>query len=121
MEFFLIIVLCLILNNAHGFKNCNFVNNSIIASYESDGLNFSCEKSPNFTFCELFKENPSWDQRCAYKENDDYYLGQCHRLRHTGSETSCEYVLSSIRQNGSTFMFLHTQRLSLQNKMVALF
>jgi hypothetical protein len=94
----------LILKNAHGFKNCNFVNNSIIASYESGGLNLICEKSPDLTLCEMFKEKPSLDQRCIYYKNDSFFKGQCHRLRHTGNATSCEYVLTNIRQNGNTFM-----------------
>jgi hypothetical protein len=104
MESYLLIVFCLVLNTTEGFENCNFLNNSIIVSYGSDSLTFGCDKSPNFTLCELFKEVRVWDQRCYYIRSHSYFQGKCHRVQYVGSETRCEYLLEDIRQNGNDFI-----------------
>ncbi len=107
MESHFIIVFCLVLNTIEGFQNCNFFNNSVIVSYESDSLKFGCDKSPNFTMCEMFKEVQVWDQRCTYIKDHHYYKGQCPRVKHLGSETRCEYSLENIRQNGNDLFNLN--------------
>ncbi len=106
MESYFTIVFCLVLlNTIEGFENCNFYKNSIIVSYESDTRQFGCDKSSDFTLCEMFKEVRVWDQRCTYIKGHDYYKGECSRVKHLWSETRCEYSLGSIRQNGNNLFY----------------
>ncbi len=105
MESYLIIVFCLVLNTTAGFENCTFFNNSVIVSYASDNVTFGCDKSPNFTMCEMFKEVRVWDQRCRYIKDHRYYEGQCSRVQYIGSERKCEYLLKDIRHNGNDLFY----------------
>ncbi len=107
MELYVIIVFCLVLNTIEGFDKCNFFNNSVIVSYESDSRKFGCDKSPNFTMCEMFKDKYDWDQRCSYVQNHTHYKGQCNRVKHNGTETRCEYSLENIRQNGNDLFYFN--------------
>ena len=109
MESYYIIVFCLALNTIEGFENCNFYKNSIIVSYESDTRQFGCDKSSDFTLCEMFKEVRVWDQRCKYIKDHDYYKGECPRVKHVKtSERRCEYQLENIRQNGNDWVYFNS-------------
>ena len=103
MKSYFIILFCLVLNPIDGFENCSFANNTVITTYESASITFGCKKNSNFTMCHLFKENFDFYQRCSFIKNDDHFKGQCPRVKYVGSETSCEYKIEEIGQNGNDF------------------
>jgi len=107
MESNFIIVFLLVLNTIAGFKNCNFFDNSVNVSYVSQNITFGCDKSPNFTMCEMFKDKFDWDQRCSYRKDHTYFKGECPRVKHLGSETRCEYSLENIRKNGNDLFYFN--------------